>query len=216
MLLPLLLIGALAFWVGKQNRTQGGTVVGAVGALGPAAPTSAARAGEKVRFEFGVPYLVIATTGALSSAERARLYSWLTFGTYHGRNIAFGSSRPGTTSVSLSFIAPKASVVPIGQPLDWDLGEGKLRLVLREVRRLDGEPLTIGARRLSPRLAELARSTHASLAYASGMRRPLGGIVADATRKAIEWEERGLIRPSETPEFFDSLASFTRRLERGQ
>jgi hypothetical protein len=131
----LLLFGVIAaYWAGRSGAT---TVIGALGP-GTTPARTIKRVGEKVRFEFGAPYQIVATTRLLSNDERARLHSLLTLGTWHARNIAFGSASPGTTSVSLCFVAPKTASVPIGQPLDWDLGDGRCRLTLKQVRRLDG------------------------------------------------------------------------------
>jgi hypothetical protein len=133
----LLLFGVIAaYWAGRAGPSP---VVGSLGPGGLAPPARAVkRVGEKIRFVFGVPYQIVATTRALSSEERARLHALLSVGTWHARNISFGASSPGVTHISLCFVAPKTATVPIGQPLDWDLGDGRCRLVLREVRRLDG------------------------------------------------------------------------------
>lgn len=130
---PALLIGLVAFFAGKSIQAPSPP-----GLIGKAAPPVIKRSGERCRFELGAPYRIDATTAALNGNERARLYSLLTFGTYHARQVTFSSMPNGDTAVRLCFVSPKTTTVPIGQPLDWDLGDGRVRLVLRQVARLDG------------------------------------------------------------------------------
>lgn len=126
--------GFLAFLAGRSSSAPP-PVVGR--ALPPGAPArSIRRAGEEASFVLGAPYAIVATTTA-APAELPRLKQLLELGTWHAQRVAFRSSG-GVTTVSLCFIAPKTATVPLGQPLDWDLGDGRFRLVLREVRRLDG------------------------------------------------------------------------------
>lgn len=66
---------------------------------------------------------------------------------------------------------------------------------------------------MSPLLAELDRQTRARLAEASVRRWPLGGILSDATRRALSYEERRLARPSEVPRFFDGLTRYVQSLD---
>lgn len=125
--------GVLAFIAGRSSAPppSGATVGRAL-----PAPRAIKRAGERVTFELGAPYAIVATA-AVPPSELERLGRLLSLGTWHARNIQF-HSHAGVTAVSLCFVAPKTTTVPIGQPLDWDLGDGRFRLVLREVRRLDG------------------------------------------------------------------------------
>ena len=62
---------------------------------------------------------------------------------------------------------------------------------------------------MSPALRDLDRRTRASLAEASVMRRPLGTILGDATRAALDLEIRGRVKPGEVTRFFDALTRFT-------
>lgn len=130
----LLVGGLLAFIAGRSSSTPPPVVGRALPAGTP--PRSIRRAGEKATFELGAPYAIVATTTA-APAELPRLKTLLELGTWHAQRVTFRSAG-GATTVSLCFVAPKTTTVPIGQPLDWDLGDGRFRLVLREVRRLDG------------------------------------------------------------------------------
>lgn len=128
----LLFGGFLAFIAGRSSAPSA-PVVGA--ALPPG--RNVKRTGDRVTFELGAPYAIVATT-VVPPAELPRLAQLLSLGTWHAQRIAFRTTG-GTTTVSLCFVAPKTVTAPIGQPLDWDLGDGRFRLVLREVTRLDGK-----------------------------------------------------------------------------
>lgn len=128
--------GFLAFIAGRSSAPSAPTPGSTVGAALPPG-RNVKRPGDRVTFELGVPYAIVATT-VVPAAELPRLARLLSLGTWHAQRIAF-RSEGGTTTVSLCFIAPKTVTVPIGQPLDWDLGDGRFRLVLREVTRLDGK-----------------------------------------------------------------------------
>lgn len=131
----LLFGGFIAFIAGRSSAPNAPSVGRA---LPPATPRRAIKkAGERVTFELGVPYAIVATT-VVPQAELPKLARLLSLGTWHAKNIAFRSAG-GATTVSLCFVAPKTTTAPIGQPLDWDLGDGRFRLILREVRRLDGK-----------------------------------------------------------------------------
>jgi hypothetical protein len=128
--------GVLAFIAGRSSSAPPAPSIGRALPAPPAPSRAIKRVGEKVTFELGVPYAIVATT-VVPSAELARLEQLLELGTWHARRVLF-RQQGGTTTVSLCFVAPKTASVPIGQPLDWDLGDGRFRLILREVRRLDG------------------------------------------------------------------------------
>lgn len=123
--------GVLAFIAGRSSSAPPPPSVGRA-----LPPPPVKRQGERATFELGAPYAIVATA-SIPSAELSRLKRLLELGTWHARNVQFRQAG-GLTTVSLCFIAPKTATVPIGQPLDWDLGDGRFRLVLREVRRLDG------------------------------------------------------------------------------
>lgn len=128
----LLFGGFIAFLAGRSTASDAPSV----GRTLPP-PRVVKTLGERVTFELGAPYAIVATT-VVPREALPRLARLLSLGTWHAKNIAFRSSG-GTTTVSLCFVAPKTATVPVGQPLDWDLGDGRFRLVLREVRRLDGK-----------------------------------------------------------------------------
>ena len=132
----LFLGGFLAYLAGRSSAPA--VTVGSARLPAPLPPPpSVRRPGEQVRFELGVPYAIVATSAA-PAAKIPRLEKLLALGTWHARNIAI---RPeaGGCQISLCFLAPKTATVPVGTPLDWDLGDGRVRLTLREVRRLDGK-----------------------------------------------------------------------------
>lgn len=154
MLLPFIMLGGLLFVVlstrkGPATPAVGHPAIGygnigrAVGGYGLAtvhARHTETRPGARVRFELGAPYAVVARTGPLDADAIRRLVRVLSLGTYRGERI---SVQPGNTSstLSLAFRAPRTEDVPIGQSLDWDLGDAKLRLVLERVSRLDGKAI---------------------------------------------------------------------------
>lgn len=209
MLLPLLLIGVVAFLAGQASKASP-PVVGALGPGGPRGPHSASSPGQSVRFELGRPYRVVATA-ELPRAQLDTLITWLTLGSYRASAITVRTRPvpPGARCVpshelTITFTAPKTESVPLGRPVLWDLGDGKVEVVLRRVDRLDGAPLSIGASP-SRRLRELRAQAQAELALGKKLGRPLGPIYAEATRRAIDLESRGHARPSEIPTFFDDL-----------
>lgn len=127
--------GVLAFIAGRSSSTPPTPSIGRA-LPAPRSTPVVKRHGQRATFELGAPYAIVATA-TVPSAELARLKRLLELGTWHARNVQFRQTG-GLTTVSLCFIAPKTASVPIGQPLDWDLGDGRFRLVLREVHRLDG------------------------------------------------------------------------------
>jgi hypothetical protein len=86
----------------------------------------------------------------------------------------------------------------------WDLGDGKVEVILRRVDRLDGAPLSI-AGSPSRRLRELRAQAKAELALGKKLGRPLGPVYAEAMQRALDLQTRGHARPSEIPTFFDDL-----------
>jgi len=129
MLLPLILCGA-ALWL--VTRPKASTPV--VGAL----PARSTRIGERITFQQGARYFVRAhTPSRLSWPDVDRLERALARGTYHASQINVAVPRcEGPTRVQFAFTAPRTEVVPIGQPLNANLGPLKARLILDEIHRL--------------------------------------------------------------------------------
>lgn len=203
MLLPLLLIGVVAFLAGQASKSAAPRV-GTLGPGAPAGPHFTMHLGERVHFELGRPYRIIASS-SVTPRELPKLTRWLRQGTYHVQHIAVRQLGAGATELCLGFVAPKTEVVPIGAPLDWDLGDGKLRLVLRSVQALDARPLVIGTKRQSPKMRELRARARAELVLSRARGRPVGDVYSRAMQHAIDLERRGLARPSELPALFDEL-----------
>lgn len=209
MLLPLLLIGVVAFFAGKASKASP-PAIGALGPGGSAGPHSASSPGQSVRFELGRPYRVVATT-ELPMRQLQKLITWLALGTYRAsavtvrtRPVPAGSRCIPSHELTVTFTAPKTESVPLGRPVLWDLGDGKVEVILRRVDRLDGAPLSIGASP-SRRLQELRAQAKAEMALGKKLGRPLGPIYAEAMRRAMDLQTRGEARPSEIPTFFDGL-----------
>lgn len=173
MFFPLLLFGVLVVAL-TYDRKAAPTV----GVLPPARPRAlsavprsarrAERAGEIVSFEFGAPYFVVARTGELPRADIDRLVKALAHGIYHATQITLrplGSlSGGGQTEIAFRFTAPKTEPrVPLGQPLDVDLGDVRARLILSRVERLDGGPV-VGTNRW----------IHEAIRHPGALRRALG------------------------------------------
>ena len=214
MLLPLLLIGVVAFLAGQASKAKA-PAIGALGPGGPSGPHSASSPEHAVRFELGRPYRIVATTELLP-AQLQKLITWLALGSYRASAVTL-RSRPepvGSTAipsheVTVTFTAPKTESVPLGRPVLWDLGDGKVEVVLRRVDRLDGAPLSVGpaiaGRGDSARLRELRAQAKAEMAMSRALGQPLGPIYARAVNRALTLQEQGHARPSEIPTFFDDL-----------
>jgi hypothetical protein len=207
MLLPVLLIGVVAFLAGRVMAPSS-PVVGALPAGSPAC--GASRAGETVRFELGRPYRVVVTT-ELPQALLQKLCTWLRLGTYHARDISIrqrpvppGARCLPSSELTLTFNAPKTESVPLGKRVIWDLGDGKATVTLRRVDCLDGAPLTVGAA-ASSRIKQLRAQARAELAMARALGRPIGPIMSRLTDDGMDLERRGHARPSELPRLFDEL-----------
>lgn len=209
MLLPLLLIGVVAFLAGQASKASP-PAIGALGPGAPAGPHSASSPGQSVRFELGRPYRIVATAELLPS-QLQKLITWLALGSYRASAITVRSrpEPPGSKCIpshelTVTFTAPKTESVPLGRPVLWDLGDGKAQVILRRVDRLDGAPLAIGATP-SRRLRELRAQAKAEMALGKKLGRPLGPIYAEAMRRAMDLQTQGHVRPSEIPPFFDDL-----------
>ena len=194
MLLPLLLIGVVAFLAGKASVASSP----AIGALGPGAPVgphSASSPSQSVRFELGRPYRIVATA-ELPIAQLQKLIRWLALGSYRAsavtvrtRPVPPGSRCIPSHELTVTFNAPKTESVALGRPVLWDLGDGKAEVIVRRVDRLDGAPLAIGASP-SRRLRELRAQAKAELALGKKLGRPLGPIYAEAMQRAMDLSAR--------------------------